>query len=168
MAPGAAAEALRQLAQQIAPEFQAAITDVDETYAALAADTRLSANVVSAFGCFAFALAMAGVFGVMTFVVAGRTREIGIRVTLGADRQNIRRLVLGSSLQMVVAGALAGIAIAVVASRWIDSQMFGVSSTDPATYATASIVAVAVSLVASWLPARQAASVDPAVTLRAD
>ena len=168
LAPDASPKILDSLARQAAPELQATITNVDESYASLAADTRLAANVVSAFGWFAFALAMAGVFGVMTFVVVGRTREIGIRVALGADRTDIRRLVLGSSLRMVMAGAIAGVAVSVAASRWLEAQMFGISATDPATYAAACSAAIAVSLFASWLPAREAASVDPAVTLRAD
>jgi ABC-type antimicrobial peptide transport system permease subunit len=123
---------------------------------------------VSAFGWLAFIVAIAGVYGVMAFIVASRTREIGIRVALGADTAAIRRLVLGSSLRMVFLGGGLGIGLALLGSRWLQSQLFGVSAVDPATYGFATLAAVLASVVATLLPARHAARVDPAVTLRSD
>jgi putative ABC transport system permease protein len=162
------ASSLQMIAQQIDPQVPATVSDVDKRYAAQTDDTRLAASVVSIFGWLAFIIAMAGVYGVMTFIVASRTREIGIRVALGADTIAIRRFVLGSSLRMVLLGGVAGIGLALLISRWLQSQLFGVSAVDPATYSAAAVVAVVGSALATWLPARHAASVDPAITLRRD
>ena len=159
---------LETVVRQIDPQVQATVTAVDRRYEAQADDTRLAATVVSAFGWLAFIVAMAGVYGVMAFIVVCRTREIGIRVALGADAPAIRRFVLGSSLRMVLLGGAVGIGLALLGSRWLQSQLFGVSAVDPATYGLATIVAVLASIVATWLPARHAAAVDPAITLRSE
>jgi ABC-type lipoprotein release transport system permease subunit len=89
-------------------------------------------------------------------------------MALGADRRAIRRLVLGSSGRIAVAGALIGAAVAYGAARLVASQLFGVSPADPLTYAGVLVVVVLTALAATWHPARQAARVDPAVTLRAE
>jgi predicted permease len=157
---------LRTVAQQIDAQVVATVADVDERYAAQAEDTRLAASVVAIFGWLAFIVAMAGVYGVMAFIVASRTREIGIRVALGADTMAIRRFVLGSSLRLVLLGGAAGIGLALLSSRWLQSQLFGISAVDPSTYGAATLVAVVGSAIATWLPARHAAKVDPAITLR--
>jgi predicted permease len=141
---------------------------LDDRYAELYGDTRLAAAVTSGFGALAFVVAMAGVYGVMAFLVASRTREIGIRMALGADRRTIRRLVFGSSTRLVLAGATLGAAAAVLAGGWIESQLFGVSSTDPTTYLGVVLAVFATSLLAAWHPAMLAARVDPTVTLRAE
>ena len=137
-------------------------------YARLDGDKRLAASITSGFGILALLVATAGIYGVMAFLVAGRSREIGIRMALGADRGAVQRLVFRSSLVAVVTGAVLGVAAALVASRWIASELYGVTATDPATYATVSALIVATALVATWLPARRAASVDPALTLRSE
>jgi putative ABC transport system permease protein len=141
---------------------------LENRYAALDADKRLAAFTTSGFGLLALAIAMAGVYAVMAFLVAGRRREIGIRMALGADRGDVRRLVFGSSLRFVLIGATAGLGAALVASRWISAQLFGVTGTDARTYATVTGLVVITSLLATWYPARQAARVDPATTLRTD
>ena len=105
---------LETVARQVDPQVLATVTAVDRRYQAQADDTRLAANVVSAFGWLAFIVAMAGVYGVMAFIVVCRTREIGIRVALGADAPAIRRFVLGSSLRMVLLGGAAGIGLALL------------------------------------------------------
>jgi predicted permease len=158
--------ALEAAARRIDPQLPVTVTSVDDRYARQAADTELAANVVTIFGWFSFAIAMAGVYGVMTFIVANRTREIGIRVALGAHASHIRRLVLRSSFRLALLGAAAGVGLAMAASTWLQSQLFGVSATDPATLAIVVIGVMATSLAATWLPARRAAGVDPAVALR--
>jgi putative ABC transport system permease protein len=162
------AATLQSVATQIDPGVEATVTEVNKRYEAQADDTRLAANVVSAFGWLAFIVAIAGVYGVMTFIVVSRTREIGIRVALGADTAAIRRFVFGSSLRMVLLGGGAGVGMALLGSRWLQSQLFGVSAVDPATYGLAAAAAVLASVVATLLPARHAARVDPAVTLRSN
>jgi ABC-type antimicrobial peptide transport system permease subunit len=132
------------------------------------AETLLAMRVVGLFGIGAFVMAMAGLYGVMAFLVAGRTREIGIRMALGADRARIGRFVMGSSLRLVVAGAAIGIAAAVLVLRAIASQLFGVTPTDPATYVTVAVATIVTASLATWQPARRAARVDPVQTLRAE
>lgn len=141
---------------------------VDDLYAQQHAETLLATRVVGLFGIGAFVMAMAGLYGVMAFLVAGRTREIGIRMALGADRARIGRFVMGSSLRLVFAGAALGIVAASLVSRAIASQLFGVTPTDPATYVTVAIVTIATASLATWQPARRAARVDPVQTLRAE
>ena len=139
---------------------------VDDQYARQFADRLLATRIMTGFGILAFVVAVAGIYGVMAFLVANRAREIGIRMALGADNRRIRRLVLGSSMWLVSLGAAIGIGGAVVASRWAQSQLFGVRATDPATIGLVTLTVVATALLATWQPARQATRVDPKVLLR--
>jgi predicted permease len=162
-APGVLA-AVRRLDPVVKPT----LSWVDDVYAAQNAETLLASQVVGAFSLLAFIVSIAGIYGVMAFLVAGRTREIGIRMALGARRADIGRMVLGSSTKLVMAGAVLGSAAALVASRWIESQLFGVSPTDPMTYLGVCAAVILTALLATWQPARQAARVDPAITLRTE
>ncbi|HVL67591.1 MAG TPA: ABC transporter permease [Vicinamibacterales bacterium] len=139
---------------------------VDDQYARQFADRLLATRVVTGFGVLAFVVAAAGIYGLMAFLVAERTREIGIRLALGADAGRINRLVLGSALRLAGAGALIGIGGALAASRWVQSQLFGVSPTDPATIGFVTLGVVVSALAATVPPARQAARVDPTVLLK--
>jgi predicted permease len=141
---------------------------VDDRYAALYGDTRVAAQLTTGFGVLALLVALAGIYGVVTFIVAGRTREIGIRMALGAEPTAIQRLVIGSSAVFIAGGATAGLTAALGASRWMASQLFGVTPTDPLTYAGVAALIIATSAIALWRPARHAARVDPALTLRAE
>jgi hypothetical protein len=154
--------------QRVDPRLSATATLVDEEYAEQHADILLATRVIGAFGIVAFMTAMAGLYGVMSFLVASRTREIGIRMALGATAGDVARLVLRSSGTLVVAGAILGVVVAVWASKWIEAQLFGVSPTDPSTYGVVALAVVATAMLATWRPARQASRVHPAVTLRAD
>jgi predicted lysophospholipase L1 biosynthesis ABC-type transport system permease subunit len=137
----------------------------DDACAGAHADTLLATRVVGAFAGLAFVVAMVGVYGVMAYLVAGRTREIGIRMALGADARDISRLVLRSAVTMVGIGAAIGIAGALVAARWTASQFFGVTATSPGIYIGVTSVILVTSILATWRPARQAARIDPARTL---
>lgn len=139
---------------------------VDDQYARKFADKLLATRVIGAFGLLAFLIAAAGIYGVMAFLVAHRAHEIGIRIALGADASRINRLVLGSSLRLVLAGAALGIGGAIGASRWAESQLFGVRAADPATLALVTLGVVATALLATWHPARQASRIDPKVLLK--
>jgi putative ABC transport system permease protein len=141
---------------------------LDDRFARLEGDRRIAASVTAGFGLLALGVASAGIYAVMAFLVAGRLREIGIRLALGASPSRVSRATFGASLKFVAGGAVAGLAAAVAASRWVESQLYGVSATDAATYLLATTVVVLAALAATWFPARQAASVDPAVTLRAE
>jgi putative ABC transport system permease protein len=126
----------------------------------------LASRIISGFGVLAFVVAAAGIYALMAFLVASRAREIGIRMALGADSQRIRQLVLGSSIGLVSVGAALGIFGALAASRWAQSQLFGVSATDPITIALVTAAVVVTALLATWHPARQAARIDPTVLLK--
>jgi ABC-type antimicrobial peptide transport system permease subunit len=129
---------------------------------------KLARFIVSGFAVVALAIAVAGVFGVMASLVSSRTREIGIRVALGAKPREVSQLVLSSSLRLILLGVAVGLVAAVVASRYVESQLFGVTPTDPLTYTVVAGTVVLAAILATWQPARRAARVDPAITLRAE
>jgi ABC-type antimicrobial peptide transport system permease subunit len=129
---------------------------------------KLARFIVSGFAVVALAIAVAGVFGVMASLVSSRTREIGIRVALGAKPREVSHLVLSSSLRLILLGVAVGLVAAVVASRYVESQLFGVTPTDPLTYTVVAGTVVLAAILATWQPARRAARVDPAITLRAE
>ena len=113
-------------------------------------------------------LAAVGIYGVLAYLVSQRRQEIGIRMALGAARLSVLRLVLARGLRLAIAGVLVGIVGAMVAARWIESVMFGVSARDPWTIAGAVALVMAVTLLASYIPARRATQVDPLTALRAE
>lgn len=128
----------------------------------------LSTALLAAFASVSLLLASVGVYGVMAFGVARRVREFGIRVTLGAERADLTRLVLGQGMRLAAAGILAGLGGAAILSRAMASLVYGVGPRDAASFVMSTVVLLAVAALASYLPARRAASVDPAVTLRCD
>jgi len=129
---------------------------------------RFTAIVLSLFGLTGLLLAAIGIYGVMSFDVVQRSREIGIRLALGARPDSVLAMVLGRGLRLTAIGAAAGIVGAIAASRVLASLLFGVSATDPLTFALVAVVLMAVAAVATWLPARRATRVDPIEVLRAE
>ncbi|MDH3734442.1 MAG: ABC transporter permease [Gemmatimonadota bacterium] len=116
----------------------------------------------------ALLLGAVGVYGVISYVVSQRSREIGVRVVLGADSGMVRRMVLGQGLRLVVVGVFVGLVASVVVTRLMAGLLYGVSPVDPMTYAVVAVVLALVALLASYLPARRAARVDPMVAIRAE
>ena len=116
----------------------------------------------------ALLLGVVGIYGVVAYIAAQRTREIGVRMALGAQASDVRRLFVGHGLKLVAAGLAVGIASALALSRLMTSLLFGVGPTDPVTYAAVSLVLGAVAVTATYLPARRAARIDPVVALRTD
>jgi predicted permease len=127
---------------------------------------RLVARLAGFFGVLALLLACIGLYGLVSYEVARRTREIGIRTALGAERQDVLRLVLMQGMRLALAGAAVGIALALVLTRYTTSLLFGVGASDPLTYAAVTALLVGVTLLACYVPARRATRVDPVVALR--
>jgi len=117
-------------------------------------------------GGVALLLAAIGLYGTISYVVARRTSEIGVRIALGAEPAAVQRLVVGGSLRLAVIGLGLGFVAALALTRVLRGLLFGVASTDPISYVGAMALLIAVALLAGWLPARRAARVDPMVALR--
>jgi ABC-type antimicrobial peptide transport system permease subunit len=111
-------------------------------------------------------LATVGIYGVISYAVSQRTREIGVRMALGANPGDVLRLILGEGLKLVLAGAAFGIVVALLATRFISKMIYGVSATDPLIFLSVVTLLVVVSLAACYVPARRAMRVDPMIALR--
>jgi predicted permease len=131
-------------------------------------EERLVASLSSTFGLLALLLTCVGLYGLMAYTVNRRTSEIGIRMALGAERGRIAGMVLRETLLLVLCGLAVGLPVAVIASRFIASQLFGLKPGDPVTILAACALMAAVTMMASYLPARRAASVDPMRALRSE
>lgn len=142
------------------------IDTADEQVDASLSEERLIASISSFFGVLAVLLACLGLYGVMSYLTARRTNEIGIRFALGATGRNVLGMVLGESVWLVAVGIAAGVPLTLAATRFISSRLFGVSATDPVTIASAAMLMLMVATVSGLLPARRAAKVDPMVALR--
>ncbi|HKG91229.1 MAG TPA: ADOP family duplicated permease, partial [Gemmatimonadaceae bacterium] len=129
---------------------------------------RIAAAVAGTFGALALALAALGIYGVVAYAVTERTREIGVRVALGAMRRDVLRMVLGQGLRLATIGVTIGLTLAMAAAGALRSLLFGLSAYDSLTLAGASLTLVAVALLATLVPARRAAKVDPMVALRSE
>jgi ABC-type antimicrobial peptide transport system permease subunit len=130
------------------------------------APQRMMATLVGLFGGTALLLAAVGLYGVMAHLAGQRRTEIGIRLALGARPRAILSMILGEGLRLVAVGAVIGLVAAFAASRWVESQLFGVRSTDPLTFAAVCLLLLASAVIACVIPARRAMRVDPAVALR--
>jgi predicted permease len=168
-APESMAAAVRRAVQAIDPRLPPPrVTTLRRVTDLVVLPQRAAAIVTGILGGAGLLLAAAGLYGAMAFAAGQRTREIGIRVALGADRSGIVRLMLREGLLLTAAGLAAGGVLAAGAGRLIAGWLYGVSPLDGATYLATSACLAAVALVAAWLPARRAASIDPLVALRAD
>jgi putative ABC transport system permease protein len=142
------------------------VATLDKTLSDSVAPRRFNMVLLGIFAFIALALATVGIYGVMAFWVMQRTHEIGIRMALGAERGDVLGLVVRQGLRLTAAGVIIGLAGAWALTHFLTSFLFGVRPTDMATYAAVSIVLVAVSMLACYIPARRATGVDPTVALR--
>ena len=139
---------------------------MDDVVNASVHQERVVAQLGGFFSIFALALACLGLYGVLSFAVVQRTREIGVRVALGAQRRDVLSLVIRQGVKLALTGAAVGIAGAFAAARLLSSLLFGVTPTDPLTFLGVSVLLVIVAVLASWLPASRATKVDPMEALR--
>jgi ABC-type antimicrobial peptide transport system permease subunit len=119
-------------------------------------------------GVLAFLLAVTGLYGVVAYAVARRTRELGIRIALGATPHDAIRLVLRQGLTLALIGVGVGLLLAMAAGSLLHSLLYGISPTDPVALGGSALIVISVAAVASWLPARRASRVDPMIALRAE
>jgi len=167
--PLSLAEALRREVQALDPELPVhRIRTMSELVSASVAQRRFQALLLAAFAGVGLALAAIGLYGVMAFSVSQRTREIGIRMALGAQGRGVLRLVIGQGLALVIVGVALGLAVALAFSRVLAGLLFRVSATDPAIFAIVPALLLLTALVASYPPARRATRVDPLTALRCE
>ena len=129
---------------------------------------RMAATLLSIFGLLALSLAALGLYGVTAYAVSQRTRELGIRISVGANRRDILKLILGQGLMLSVIGMIAGFVIALIVTRLSTHLLYGVTAADPMTFAVVAVILVAVALLSAYFPARRATKVDPMMALRID
>jgi putative ABC transport system permease protein len=132
------------------------------------ADRRYPMLLLSIFAGVAVVLAAIGLYGVLSYTVSRRTREIGVRIALGARSADVLRLVVGGGMRLTLIGIGVGLAGAVIAARALGALLYGVTPTDPVTLAAVAVLLSVVALLAAYLPARRAARLDPIVALRSD
>jgi len=163
------AAGLRRAVHAVDPDL--ALIDLEtqaETIAARMDDERSLARLMSLFGALALLLATVGIYGTMSYSLARRTSEIGIRMAVGAARTDVVQMVLRETFQLVLTGFLIGVPLALAGSRLIANRLFGVTSTDPTTFLLAAALLAGVAVIAACIPANRAAGVDPLLALRWD
>jgi putative ABC transport system permease protein len=164
---GSLGSAVRREVQAVDPwqpvyNVQTMESAIDKTIS----DRRLNMTLLGVLAALSLALAVVGIYGVMAYTVARQTREIGIRIALGAQKGDIHRLVLGRGAGLGLAGVLIGLPVALALTRVMSGLLFDVSTTDPATFGGTAALLFAVALVACYVPARRAVKVDPLIALR--
>jgi putative ABC transport system permease protein len=160
------AAAMRGVLQEVDRSQPVQIAAMTDLVASTTADAWLQARLISIFALLALLLASIGIYGVLAYAVTERTREIGIRMALGAERSDITRMVLRRSLLLVTAGVAVGVAGSLAVTRVLAKFLFEVKPTDPTIFFLVAALLAAVGLLAGWLPARRAATVAPLVALR--
>jgi putative ABC transport system permease protein len=165
--PGPLAEALRREFRSLDPNLPVFNVHTMAEYKQIKLSDRMNgAAILGGFGALALLLASIGVYGVMAFSVIQRTKEIGIRIALGARRADVIALFVGRGMRLIAIGIVIGIALSVALSRLMQGMLFGLTPTDAATFLGVAFLLAGVALLASWFPARRAARVDPMQALR--
>ena len=168
-APGAVTTALRRTIQGTTPSLAiGSFTTMSEAVADSIGGQRLAAGVIGTFGGLALLITVVGLYGLLSYSVAQRTQEIGIRMALGADKSRVVAMVMRQAFLLVLAGAAAGMALAICSSRLLQSFLYGVQRYDPWTLVLAPVVLIACGAAAAWIPARRAASIEPMRALRTE
>jgi ABC-type antimicrobial peptide transport system permease subunit len=163
------AEAIAREVRAIDPDLPVYnVRSMNELIGSAVAERRFLMRLLASFGVAAVAIALVGIYGVMAYTVSRRTREIGIRIAIGARSEDVSRMIVQHGLMLTGVGLAVGLAAALALSRQITSQLFGVQPTDPRTIGSVLALMVVVALAAAYLPARRAARVDPLIVLRSE
>ncbi len=168
IAPAELASAVRARIRAADPELPITVRTMADVMSRSVGRPRLYAAITAVFGSVALLLAVVGIFGVVSYVAAQRTREIGVRMALGAQRREILMLVVGQGMQPIAVGIGLGVITAIGVTRFMTKLLFRVTPLDPLTFAVVTTLLVVVALLACWLPARRATRVDPLSSLRAE
>ncbi len=163
---GLVTSAARGILQDLSPEIPARFRTLSQVYSASLGSRRFNVILIGFFGITALLLATAGVFGVMAYSVSRRTREIGVRLALGACSSDVLRMILSQGLRTIFVGVAIGIAGSLALTRTVESLLFGITATDPLTFGGVTLILIGAALLACFIPARRATKVDPMVALR--
>jgi predicted permease len=167
--PASLGREVRRAVHDVAPQLPVYdMLTMTQRTAKATAQARFRAVLLALFAITALSLAAIGIYGVMSLAVTARTREMGIRIALGAERARVQRLVIGEGIGLVGIGAVVGLVGALAATRVLRMFLFDLTSSDPVTYVAIVVVLGGAAIVASWIPARRASRVDPVVALRAE
>ncbi|MDQ6886567.1 MAG: ABC transporter permease [Gemmatimonadota bacterium] len=166
--PRAVVPAARETVRQILPGAPTLYGTMDERIARTAADRRFAMLALTAFGAIALALAAVGIYGVIWYIVSARTREIGIRMALGATAHTVRSAVLQSAALMAIPGIVVGVLGSALATRYLQSVLYGVSRLDVRVYAGGAAITIVTAMAAAFVPARRSSRVDPMIAMRAE
>jgi len=139
---------------------------MDDLFAAEVASQRFNAGALVGFAGFAILLAAVGIYGVVAYAVSQRTREMGVRIALGARRGNVLRMILNQGFRLALTGVGLGLAASFALTRLMTGLLFGVKPSDPPTFILVTAALLAVALAACWIPAHRATRIDPVVALR--
>jgi putative ABC transport system permease protein len=164
-APAALIPSLRNAVEELSRDVPMKFSTLAQIFSSSLSERRFNLVILGVFAAVALLLAVTGIYGVMSYVVTQRTQEIGIRMALGATGTDILKLTIGQGFKLVAAGLAIGMGGALALTRLLSSLLFGVSATDPLTFAAGGIVLAAVALVACYIPARRATRVDPMIAL---
>jgi putative ABC transport system permease protein len=165
--PASLVSAMRRAVAEVDPDLPIdSVLTMEERFGVVSERPRFSTLLLSIFAALALLLAGVGIYGVMANAVRARTREIGIRMALGAEPQVVARALLAHGLRLIAAGVLLGTAGALALTRVLQSQLYEVSATNPITFILAAAILAAIGAAACYLPARRAARMDPLLVLR--
>jgi hypothetical protein len=167
--PAAMTPMLRRVMREASPELaNSTFTTMDQVVEDSYGSQQLAARLLEIFGGTALVLCIAGIYGLLAYLVTQRTRELGIRIALGAQRTRLMAMVLRQAGGMLMAGLAAGLLLAYATSRLVTTLLYGVKPHDPRTMAAVALTLLVGGLAAAWIPARRAAAVDPMVALRSE
>ncbi|HEX7117859.1 MAG TPA: ABC transporter permease [Longimicrobiales bacterium] len=166
--PAATIAAARRVVRELAPTLPPRFRTFEQIFSASLAERRFSVVLLGLFALTALLVAAAGLYGVVSYLVAQRTQEVGIRMALGAQAGDVLRMVVGQGARLAGLGVACGLAAALGLTRFLSGMLYGVGAADPVTFVGIGLLLGAVALLASWIPARRATGVDPMVALRGE